>query len=39
MYKKYNMTKDPQLLGVSPLLTTMLGIKKAITYNAITVMK
>jgi ubiquinone/menaquinone biosynthesis C-methylase UbiE len=37
--KKYNMTKDSQLLGVSPLLTTMLGIKKAITYNAITVMK
>ena len=37
--KKYQMTKDPQFPGISPVLTTMLGIKKAITYNAVTAMK
>lgn len=37
--KKYQMTKDSQFPGISPVLTTMLGIKKAITYNAVTAMK
>ncbi len=37
--KKYQMTKDLQFPGISPLLTSMLGIKKAITYNAITAVK
>jgi len=37
--KKYQMTKDSQFPGISPVLTSMLGIKKAITYNAVTAMK
>lgn len=37
--KKYQMTKDSQFPGISPILTSMLGIKKAITYNAVTAMK
>jgi ubiquinone/menaquinone biosynthesis C-methylase UbiE len=37
--KKYQMMKDSQFPGISPVLTTILGIKKAITYNAITAMK
>jgi len=37
--KKYQMMKDSQFPGISPVLTTMLGIKKAITYNAVTAMK
>jgi len=37
--KKYQMTKDSQFPGISPLLTTMLGINKAITYNAVTAIK
>ena len=37
--KKYQMMKDSQFPGISQVLTTMLGIKKAITYNAVTAMK
>lgn len=37
--KKYQMTKDSQFPGISPVLTSMLGLKKAITYNAVTAMK
>lgn len=37
--KKYQMTNDSQFPGISPVLTSMLGIKKAITYNAVTAMK
>ena len=37
--KKYQITEDSQFPGISPVLTTMLGIKKAITYNAVTAVK
>ena len=37
--KNYHITKDPQFLAISPVLTSILGIKKAVTYNAITAVK
>ena len=37
--KKYQMTKDLQFPGISPVLTSILGLKKAITYNVVTAMK
>jgi ubiquinone/menaquinone biosynthesis C-methylase UbiE len=37
--KSYRITNDSQFPGISPVLTSMLGIKKAITYNAITAIK
>jgi hypothetical protein len=37
--KSYRITNDSQFPGISSVLTSMLGIKKAITYNAITAIK
>jgi ubiquinone/menaquinone biosynthesis C-methylase UbiE len=37
--KKYQMEKDLQFPGISPLFTTILGIKKAVSYNVVTAMK
>ena len=37
--KKYQIEEDKKFLGIVPVLTTVLGIKKGITYNAITAIK
>ena len=37
--KKYQIEEDSKFLGIVPLLTTILGIKKGITYNAVTAIK
>lgn len=37
--KSYQIKKDPKFLGVVPIFLTILGIKKGITYNAITAIK
>jgi tocopherol O-methyltransferase len=37
--KSYRIEEDTQFFGALPVLTTILGIKKAITYNAVTALK
>ena len=37
--KRYKITKDLKFIGIVPILATLLGIKKAMTYNVITAFK
>lgn len=37
--KNYQMEKDPELLAVASVLSTALGLKKGITYNAVSATK
>jgi tocopherol O-methyltransferase len=37
--RNYQIEKDPKFSGIVPLLTTILGIKKGISYNAVTAIK
>ena len=37
--KRYKFTEDPKFVGIVPILATLLGLKKAMTYNAITAIK
>jgi len=37
--KRYKITDDPKFIGIVPILATLLGIKKAMTYNVITAIK
>ena len=37
--KNFRIEEDAELLAIAPLFLTIIGIKKGITYNAITAIK